>query len=62
LTNRNRGTSKVGSFDSEWSSYSTKVPSDLFLPYGIMFKKHTERRKMTAGPAVHIYIDYTTGA
>ena len=36
---KNRGPSKVVSFDSEGLSYSTKVPSDLFLTYGIMFKK-----------------------
>ena len=34
---KNRGPSKVVSFDSEGLSYSTKVPSDLFLTYGIMF-------------------------
>ena len=28
---------QVVSFDSEGLSYSTKVPSDLFLTYGIMF-------------------------
>jgi hypothetical protein len=39
FTTRNRGPSKVVSFDSEGLSYSTKVPSDLFLTYGIMFKK-----------------------
>ena len=30
---KNRGPSKVGSFDSEELSYSTKVPSDLFLTH-----------------------------
>ena len=36
---KNRGASKVASFDSEGLSYSTKLPSDLFLTYEIMFKK-----------------------
>jgi hypothetical protein len=39
FTTKNRGPSKVVSFDSEGLSYSTKVPSDLCLTYGIMFKK-----------------------
>ena len=39
LQPKNRGPSKVASFDSEGLSYSTKVLSDLFLTYGIMFKK-----------------------
>ena len=49
---KNRGHSKVVSFDSEGLSYSTKVPSDLFLTHGIMFKKYMTRRKMTDDPAV----------
>ena len=52
FTTGNRGTSKVVSFDSEWPRYSTKVPSDLFLTYRIMFKKPATRRKTTADPAV----------
>ena len=44
------GPSKVVSFDSEGLSYSTKVPSDLFLTYGIMFKKILDAKENERRP------------
>ena len=36
--------------DSEGLSYSTKVPSDLFLTYGIMFKKILDAKENERRP------------
>ena len=50
FTTKNRGPSKVVSFDSEGPSYSTKVPSDLFLTYGIMLKKILDAKENERRP------------
>ena len=52
---KNRGPSKVVSFDSEGLSYSTKVPSDLFLTYGIMFKKTIDAKENFRRPCCNTY-------
>jgi hypothetical protein len=44
FTTRNRGTSKVVSFDSKGLSYSTKVSSDLFVTYRKCLKQNTHTR------------------
>ena len=51
---KNCGPSKVVSFDSEGPSYSTKVPSDLFLTYGIMFKKTSDAKENHRRPCYSV--------
>ena len=50
FTTKNRGPSKVVSFDSEGLSYSTKVPSDLFLTYRKCLKKNDGAKENDSRP------------
>ena len=47
---RNRGNSKVVSFDSEGPSYSTKVPSYIFLTYRKCLKKTDGAKEKESQP------------
>ena len=47
---KNRGPSKVVSFDSEGLSCSTKVPSDLFLTYRKCIKKKSDAKENHSRP------------